>query len=325
MGTSVLSVNRAAMDIVRRIMAESERLGVEVITLNNKSTVIDMGVRQPGGWEAARLFCEATLGGLGRVEFGTFDLEGLELPQVELYVDLPAVALLGSQISGWALTELKNEAGVVPLVSGPIRARGPQDMFAGPVPYRDDAEEVVAALQDNRLPNETLTWLLADRCGVPPEGVYVLVAATSSLVGSINVVARTLETAIWRLHCFGLDVNRVIAAWGRAPLPPVVRDEFEAMVRTNTFAYYGGTVGFILDDDEEKIASVVGELPLSPATCRLYGVPFRELFERAGGDIFNMEGFVHSVARVVINNVSTGKIVSAGAVDKKVLLDCLNA
>jgi methenyltetrahydromethanopterin cyclohydrolase len=312
------------MRIVRRIIDEAEALGVEVHRLPNGATVIDMGVARQGGWEAARLFCQATLGGLGRLEYGFFDLDGIELPEVRVFIDDPAVALLSSQLSGWPLNEMKNEAGVVPLVSGPVRAVAQRDRFSQAVAYRDDSPELVAGLQDTRLPDERLTELIAKECGRTAADVYVLVASTASLVGAINVVSRTMETAIWRLHSLGLGADRIISAWGKAPLPPLTNDEYEAMVRTNTYTYYGGTVGFFVDEDDAVVRAAMRDFPLAPHTCPHYGVPFRKLLEDAGGDIFNVKGFVHCVTKGIANNVRSGKVHATGAVDKRMLRSCLD-
>lgn len=321
----MLSINKRAMEVVRKIIDRADILGVEVHQTESGATVIDMGVNCTGGWRAATLFCEATLGGLGQVNYSTFDLDGIELPQVEMYIDNPAIALLGSQISGWPLNEFKNSDGVVPLISGPVRAVVEPDMFGKAVSYRDEeADELVVGLQDNRLPSEGIIQSIVDKTKRPAEKLFILVAATSSLVGSINVVSRTLETAIWRVHDLGLDVSEIIAAWGKAPVPPISDDEFTAMVRTNTYTYYGGTASFILRSGDDKIKEMLKQFPLAPYTCDYYGIPFRKLLEEAGGDIFALEGFVHNVTKVIINNVSSGSIYAAGAVDKKMLLSCLD-
>lgn len=327
----MFSINQRAMRIVRTMVDEADALGVTARRLANGATVIDCGVGVPGGWEAARLFCQATLGGLGRMEYGLFNLDdagrpnrteppgGLELPEVRIFVDRPAIALLASQISGWNLPEMKNEAGIVPLVSGPVRAVARKDRFAKIVDYVDDSPEIVAALQDATLPDERLAAHIAEVCGRSPADLYVLVAPTASLVGSVNVVARTLESAIWRLHFLGLDASRVLAAWGKAPLPPLTGDEFTAMVRTNVFTYYGGTAGFAVDSDDATVEKVIKDFPLARHTCAIYDVPFRKLLEGAGGDIFGFKGFVHNVVKGVINNVATGHTFVTGEVDRTTL------
>lgn len=319
----MFSVNKQAMKIVGKIIQEHELLNVGVERLANGSTVIDMGVNYPGGWEAARNYAEVTLGGLGRVQYGIFELNGLELPQVEVYSDRPAIACLGSQLSGWPLYEVKTEAGIVPLISGPVRALAKKDKFAQIVPYQDRYEKVVAVLQGRELPDAKFTAYLARECNVPPENVYVLAAATGSLVGFVNVAARTLETSIWRLHQLGLDINSIISAWGKAPVPPVTQDEYTAMVRVNTYTYYGGEVGFLLECRDADIAKILPDITLSPRTTAQYGIPFGKLLQDAGGDIFHMTEFVHSVTKVNFYNRTTGNTFQWGAIDYQMLLDCL--
>jgi len=75
------------------------------------------------------------------------------------------------------------------------------------------------------LPSEKLTAYIAKKCKVEPKNIFILVAPTGSLVGLVNVIARTLETSMWRLHELGFDVNNVISAWGKAPLPPISKDD----------------------------------------------------------------------------------------------------
>ena len=48
----MISVNQEAMRVVRQILETPERLGVRVTTLENGSTLIDMGQQAPGGWLA---------------------------------------------------------------------------------------------------------------------------------------------------------------------------------------------------------------------------------------------------------------------------------
>ncbi|MCK4452444.1 MAG: hypothetical protein KAX26_17875, partial [Anaerolineae bacterium] len=65
----MISVNERAAEIVRRMIADAEPLGLAVIRLPNGATVVDAGVEVPGSLEAGRLFAEACMGGLGQVSF----------------------------------------------------------------------------------------------------------------------------------------------------------------------------------------------------------------------------------------------------------------
>ena len=319
----MVSVNQESMKLVRRMLANSERMGVQVHRLPNGTTVVDTGLAAPGGWQAARAVVEISLGGLASVNYEVFRLKNLELPLIRVFTDFPMIACLSCQISGWALKEMKSDSGIVPLVSGPIRAIVRNDMFSEPFDYEDRWHETVAVLQDDRIPDVALTGYLAAEAGVDPENLYVLVAPTGSLVGFINVIARTLETSIWRLHTQGLDVSGITSAWGSAPLPPPTLDEFSAMVRVNTFTYYGGSAGYMLRENDEKISAVLDQLTLSPRTTSQYGIPFGQLLREAGGDIFNMREFCHSVARINLFNTESGRYYQYGEIDEDMLWNCL--
>ena len=230
---------------------------------------------------------------------------------------------MSCQLSGWALPEFKNDAGIVPLISGPVRAIVKEDKFAKPFSYQDKSEKVVVVLQDKALPSEELTAYIAKKCKVEPENIFILVAPTGSLVGLVNVISRTLETSLWRLHELGFDVNNVISAWGKAPLPPISKDEYTAMIRANTYIYYGGTAGFVVNCKDEDIERIIEDITLSPKTTKQYGIPFSKLLEEAGGNIFNMTEFCHNVTKVNFYNSFTGNTFVYGKNDQKMLLECL--
>ncbi|MCG2821808.1 MAG: methenyltetrahydromethanopterin cyclohydrolase, partial [Candidatus Atribacteria bacterium] len=281
------------------------------------------GVNYPGGWKAAQYLTEITMGGLGLLNYSIYRLGELELPQINIYTDKPVIACLSCQLSGWALPEFKNDAGIVPLISGPVRAIVKEDKFAKPFSYQDKSEKVVVVLQDKVLPSEELTTYIAKKCKVEPKGIFILAAPTGSLVGLVNVIARTLETSLWRLHELGFDVNNVISAWGKAPLPPISKDEYTAMIRANTYIYYGGTAGFVVNCKDEDIERIIEDITLSPKTTKQYGIPFGKLLEEAGGNIFNMTEFCHNVTKVNFYNSFTGNTFVYGKNDQKMLLECL--
>ncbi|MFQ5556010.1 MAG: methenyltetrahydromethanopterin cyclohydrolase, partial [Acidimicrobiales bacterium] len=84
----MISVNREAMRIVRRIVDEADALGVVVDTLANGTTVIDMGLDAPGaGWRAARLYTLVTLGGLAEVSYEPFVVADRTLSAVRVMID----------------------------------------------------------------------------------------------------------------------------------------------------------------------------------------------------------------------------------------------
>src|SRR5665811_98430 len=99
--SSVISLNKAAAEIVERMTAKAEQLGLAVSRLSNGAQIVDAGVDVPGSLNAGRLFSEACMGGLGDVQFRMLSLGGLTLPGVEVNVEQPMLACMAAQYAGW--------------------------------------------------------------------------------------------------------------------------------------------------------------------------------------------------------------------------------
>ena len=84
--------------------------------------------------------------------------------------------------------------------------------------------------------------MLGEACGVEPAQLTILVAPTASQAGTVQIVARSLETALHKLFELGFDLHRIESGYGTAPLPPVAGDDLEAIGRTNDAILYGGEV-----------------------------------------------------------------------------------
>src|SRR5205085_9356716 len=101
---------------------------------------------------------------------------------------------------------------------------------------------------------------------LPPvvEHLTLLVAPTISMAGTTQVVARSVETAMHKLHELKFDVTQVISGYGVAPLPPVATDFVQAIGRTNDAILYGGRVTPWVRADGAVLAAVG---PEGPAGC----------------------------------------------------------
>ncbi len=119
----MFSINQQAVKIVKeKIIPYAEQLNCKVYQLNNGATVVDMGVEARGGWQAGKLFVEATIGGMGHVDFGQFHLGDLNFPSIDVYIDNPVEATLSSQFSGWRMPGKDIPGFIKPIGSGPARA-----------------------------------------------------------------------------------------------------------------------------------------------------------------------------------------------------------
>ncbi len=311
------SINALAMKVVREIIARESELGVKVIPMPCGATLIDMGLNVRGSTQAGILFTRVTLGDMGLVSLGNWRLdERYTFQSVELAVTEPLIACLASQIAGWQL----GQGEFATIGSGPARAQGaiPSDQYLDSTPYRDRNPEVVLCIQDHRYPPDSIALEVARACQVPPEDVYLLLAPSASIVGSIQVAARMVEIACHKMRMKGFSVSKVVNARGTAPVAPLVLDEIKAMGRINDSLLYGGETEFWVDAADEEIAAVIDQL-VSKTSSPYYPTPFGVVFERAGRDFYQIDHDFHCIAKIQIHNVRTGKSFAAGEINQDVI------
>ena len=76
-------------------------------------------------------------------------------------------------------------------------------------------------LETRKPPPPSVVAAIAAECKVLPSSVTLLAAPTASLAGGVQVVARSVETALHKLAELKFDLGRIQSAHGSAPLPPV--------------------------------------------------------------------------------------------------------
>jgi len=315
----MISVNRLAAGIAERMIADAERLGLAVIRLPNGATVVDAGVAVDGSLEAGRFFAEVCLGGLGKVHFCGLNLGDLWLPGVAVDVSHPPVACMAAQYAGWAIKASKFFA----MGSGPARALyGGEPLFER-LEYRDRADVAVLALEGRKLPTEEVAEKVARKCGVAPDRLYLLIAPTASVVGSVQVAARVVETGLHKMLEIGFDIGTVLSGFGTCPVAPVAADDLHAIGRTNDSVLYGGRAWYTVRAEDEQIEKVIDRLPSSAS--RDYGTPFYELFQRYNGDFYQIDPLLFSPAEIFINNLVSGRTFHAGRINEEMLRRALLA
>jgi len=313
----MISVNQRAAALVQRMIEDSEALGLSVTRLANGATVIDAGVKAPGSLAAGQLFAEACLGGLGTVSFTRLAFEDARgsfwLPAVSVSVDHPHIACMASQYAGWAIKREKFFA----MGSGPARALYAGEELFAKLDYKDRADVAVLLLEGRKLPDEGVAEYVAGKCGVAPSQVIMAIAPTASIVGSVQVAARVVETGLHKLVELGWDIKQIVAGYGTCPLAPVASDDLRAIGRTNDGVLYGGQTYYTVRADDGELAALVEKVPSS--SSRDYGTPFYDVCQRYGGDFYKIDPLLFSPAQVTFNNLTSGRTFSAGQVNAAVL------
>jgi methenyltetrahydromethanopterin cyclohydrolase len=208
---------------------------------------------------------------------------------------------MASQYAGWQIAVGKFFA----MGSGPMRAVATKEPLFAELGLKELSDRVVGVLETSKLPNAEVCKHIASSCQVSPDHVMLLAARTASIAGTLQVVARSVETALHKLHALGYDLKNVASGFGSAPLPPVAKDDLAGIGRTNDAILYGGQVTLWVRDDDARLAELGPKIPSSASPD--YGEPFATIFERAGRDFYKIDGMLFSPAVVMLVNLASGK------------------
>ena len=304
-----MSLNEAAYALVQPLLDQPGLFGTSCHRRGG-AWVVDCGVAAPGSPEAGLVMARAALGGLGEVRHAeaaeaeaAFEggWPGLSWPAVSVSSAAPLAACLAAQYAGWRIATPDYFA----MASGPIRAAiGREDLF-NHIGHRERPAVAVGILESSSLPPDDVCRTLAADAAVDPERLVLLVARTASAAGGIQIVARSLETALHKLHDLSFDLSRIIAGRGSAPVPPVPAKDLTAIGRTNDAILYGGVVSLEVRGDDASLVSI-GPRCVS-AGSGSYGDLFLTLFERAGRDFYALDPALFAPAVVEFVNVDTGR------------------
>ena len=308
----VLSVNELALEIFENLAEYAEEFNAAYHELDNGARIVDCGVSTRGGYAAGRAFTEICMGGLGEVNFRMGQIKEFPVPFIDVFTDFPSVSCLGAQKAGWTIKHNNYFA----MGSGPARALSlkPKHTYEV-IEYEDDFDSAVISLESDHLPNGAVMEKIAEDCQVDVANVCAVVAPTSSIVGSIQVAGRCVETAIYKLNELHFDTRKIISGFGTAPVPPV-RGPKLAMGVTNDATIYHGRI--MLTMNAPDIKDYLEKIPSSKS--KGYGKPFNEIFKEAGYDFYKIDTSLFSPAEVIINEVSEGAVYHTGMVNPEVAL-----
>jgi methenyltetrahydromethanopterin cyclohydrolase len=306
-----VNLNARAAALCRTIADNAERLRVELHLQDCGAMVVDCGVKSVGGFEAGLLLARLCLADLATVELLPSG-DGLG-PMVQVHTDHPLLACMASQYAGW---EVKGEK-FFAMGSGPMRAAAAREPLFDDLKYRETASACVGILETGKLPTDEVCRDVAAKCGIEPAKLTLLVAPTRSMAGTLQVVARSVETALHKLHELKFDLHRVVSGWGAAPLPPPAKDDLAAIGRTNDAILYGGHAVLYVRGDDESLRAIGAQTPSSAS--KDYGRPFAEIFAGYDHDFYKIDPHLFSPAVVTLVNLDTGNSFRFGKFDEAVL------
>ncbi len=306
-----MTLNERAHHLCDELAANADRFRVAVSTVAG-ARVIDCGGAVTGGLDAGLWLARVCTANLAEVRYSLPPIPSLPFPGVWVASDDPVRACLACQYAGLAV----KTDGFFGMGSGPLRAVSGREPLFDHIPGREDSRYAVGVLESRRHVTEDVVAHLVGKLPTTVEKLTLLVAPTGSIAGTTQVVARSLETALHKLHELGFDVNQVVSGCGVAPLPPVTPHDLQAIGRTNDAILYGGRVTLWVRADDDQLAGIGPKVPASASAD--YGAPFADIYDRAG-DFYKIDPLLFSPAEVTFVNLTSGRCHTFGRTDEGVL------
>ena len=311
------AINRLTKPLVDHLVTHAEALRVEASTLDNGCRIIDAGINTDGGLEAGRIIGEICMGGLGTVSLRASTSFRNWSWHLDVHSSHPVIACLASQYAGWSLNHGKGKGAFNALGSGPARAIGSNEPLYEDLDYRDKADFATIVIEADKLPPPELAAKIAERCNIPTSALTIILTPTSSLAGTVQVVARVLETSLHKAHALNFPLEKIIDGAGSAPVCPPSSDFLTAMSRTNDAVLFAGQIQLFVEAEDDEAKQLAEQLPGSASSD--YGRPFGEIFKDVSYDFYKIDPMLFSPARVAVSSLTTGHTFHAGKIDLDLL------
>lgn len=294
-----MNLNARAVRLIETCLQQADELRVQATQPHERATVIDLGSQTQGGLHAGEILARICLADLGTVAVTPGNRDVWSGPWLTVSTDHPTLACLGSQYAGWQLAHGKFFA----LGSGPMRAVAQKEELFAKLGYHETAPHVVGVLETRKLPPvEVVEQILA---ATQAERVTLLVAPTASLAGNLQIVARSVETALHKFFELGFDTSRIVSGYGIAPLPPVAKDDLAGIGRTNDAILYGAEVTLWVRGDDDSLAEIGPRVPSRASSD--HGQPFGEIFKRYNYNFYDIDPHLFSPAVITLHNLDSGR------------------
>ena len=277
---------------------------------------LDAGVKTPGSLNAGLILSRLCLGDQADVRMVDADAGRFATNQAILvYTDDPIRACLGAQYAGWPIETDDYFA----MGSGPMRLARGREPVLEQLGLSEMPHQVVGVLESEKFPTQSAIEMIAKQCGVDASSVHLAIAPSTSIAGSIQVVARSIETALHKLHELNFDVRTILAGTGHAPLPPPAKpgDTIGGIGRTNDAMLYGATVTLWADHEDDAIESIAEQVPSRASDD--HGQPFQKIFAKYDHDFYQVDPMLFSPAVVTIHNLRSGRTWTNGAIETEIL------
>ncbi|MEC8895328.1 MAG: methenyltetrahydromethanopterin cyclohydrolase [Planctomycetota bacterium] len=306
-------LNERTWSFVETQLAGNDLLRSQCSEVDGGGRTIDCGITADGGREAGLFLARLTLSDLAEVSIGAAEDPDTPFDRVFVKTAQPVAACMASQYAGWQISI----GDFFAMGSGPMRAAyGGEELFED-IGHVEQATHIVGALETRQQPSAEVFEFIASKTNVAPGNITLALAPTASTAGGIQVVARSVETALHKLHELGFDLSRVRSGSGSAPIPPTAANDMAAIGRTNDAVLYGARVELEVTGDDDSIAELGAKTPSSASAD--HGALFIEIFERYDRDFYRIDPGLFSPAEISFRNLDTGNEFTFGQLEPELL------
>ena len=306
-------LNERAWKLVEEQLTRGEELRGRCSTVSGGGRVIDCGIEKDGDQEAGLFLAMLTLCDLAEVSIRNGTDPDMPFERVFVKTSEPVAACMASQYAGWQISV----GDFFAMGSGPMRAAYGGEKLFKDIGYIEKATRVVGVLETRQRPPAAVFDFIAAKTGVEPKNIILAVAPTASDAGGVQVVARSVETALHKLHELGFDLSRVRSGSGNAPIPPTAADDMAAIGRTNDAVLYGARVELEVTGDDDSIAELGAKTPSGASAD--HGDLFIEIFERYDRDFYRIDPGLFSPAEITFRNLDTGSEFTFGQLEPELI------
>ena len=159
---------------------------------------------------------------------------------------------------------------------------------------------------------------------MPPTDVICWSRRRRASPATLQVVARSVETALHKLHELGFDVEPRPHGYGTAPLPPVAQNDLRASAGPTTpSSTAAASTLWVRGDDEiaRRDRAEGARRARRPTTAQ----PFAGDLRAAGRDFYKIDPLLFSPAEIVFHNLDTGRVAPRSAESHRTCCEVVRA
>jgi methenyltetrahydromethanopterin cyclohydrolase len=289
-----MTLNQSSCEILKNLDKGKNTLKTTLQLPEGKVTIYDIGVKarlpEEEGMQAGATAAKASAGGLADIKIIKDTIE-VRIPKNV------ALATLGCQMAGWAI---QTQNGFM-MASGPgrILAKKPKATY-DKIGYDESSQTAALILETSSMPDAQTCQYILEKTKAKEAVLAAFPGDTAA--GLINILARVVELAVYRLDYLGYDVNKILSAEGTVRIP-----KNAGMCEANDAVIYHSKVKLGVTEWDDALT---GKCISKSAAC--YGKKFREIYNEAGCDFYRIDEGIFAPASIMVKETTTGITYSAG-------------